>query len=186
MSGGYDDPFDDEPFRPAPPPQDRVWLHPSELRAMSTPTRPSRRRTVGWLVLGSVVVLAAVALVGKATELSPRSSLGTDSARLTASTAIATTSTAVVTSVGVRASLQFSGSDEAHGVEVERCVPGGSACKAGLRAGDLIVRVAGEVVPDLTRLDQVMAHLEPGQKVTVVVWRNGATISFAAILGRAT
>jgi PDZ domain len=187
MSGGYEDPFDDEAFRPAPPPQERTWLHPSEMRAAPQPSRRGPWRTVGLLAIGAIVVVAAVALVGKGMQLSSHNDLDAGgAARLTASTDVAPTSTAIVTSIGVHGSLELTGYDATGGVRVAACDPGGAARKAGIRPGDLVVRIGGAAVRNLAGLDALMTRLAPGQRVAVVALRNGATIRLFAVLDRAS
>jgi S1-C subfamily serine protease len=186
MSGGYDDPFDDEAFRPAPPPQERTWLHPSEMSAAAQPSRRGPWRTAGLLAIGAIVVMATVTLVGKGMELSSHNDLdASGAAQLTASTDVAPTSTAIVTSIGVRASLGLTGYDATGGVRVDTCDPGSAARKAGLRHGDLVVRIGGSAVRNLAGLDALMTRFAPGQRVAIVALRNGATIKLAAVLDRA-
>jgi hypothetical protein len=185
MSGGHDDPFDDEVFRPAPPPNERTWMHPSEMHATPQPRRWSPWRTVGLVAVGLVVMVSTVALVGRGMELSSHSDLDA-SAHLTASTELGTTSTVLVTSIGVRTSLDLTGYDATGGVRVSACAPGGAAKKAGIRPGDLLVRIGDDAVRNLTRLDSLMAEFEPGQHVVIVVLRNGATIRLTVVLDQAS
>src|SRR5258708_2534376 len=94
----FDDGLDDDPssFRTPPPPDDRLWRHPSEMR----PKRNVGERT--WLVasisgmvgalLASAVVVAAGALTGHDTERGascPVASLGTAAALRGGQSAIA-------------------------------------------------------------------------------------------------
>jgi S1-C subfamily serine protease len=156
---------------------------------MNAPIRPTRHavwRTAGLVALGAIVVAATVALVGKGMTLSSHNDLdASGAAHLTASTELATTTTAVVTSVGVHASLEFIGYDSRGGVLISTCDAGGAAKKAGLRRGDLLVRMGDDAVRNLAGLDAMLARLAPGQRVDVVALRNGATIKLTVVLGRA-
>jgi putative serine protease PepD len=65
--------------------------------------------------------------------------------------------------------------------EVERGTP---AAKAGLRAGDVIVSVAGKPTPTMTDLSAVLARLKPGERVSVVVRRqSGKRLTLHVTLG---
>jgi S1-C subfamily serine protease len=65
--------------------------------------------------------------------------------------------------------------------EVERGTP---AAKAGLRAGDVIVSVAGKPTPTMTDLSAVLARLKPGETVSVVVRRqSGKRLTLHVTLG---
>ena len=62
------------------------------------------------------------------------------------------------------------------GVAVEFVRPGSAAAKAGLRSGDLIVGVAGEVIPDggkkaVHDLGTVLAQAKPGDEIALAVMR---------------
>jgi putative serine protease PepD len=55
------------------------------------------------------------------------------------------------------------------GALVAQVQSGGPAAKAGIRAGELIVEVNGTATPDPGTLAEVLAGLNPGQTVNVVV-----------------
>jgi S1-C subfamily serine protease len=57
----------------------------------------------------------------------------------------------------------------AQGVLVYALVDGGPAEEAGIRAGELIVSIDGKATPDSASLSVVLAGLQPGQRVPVVV-----------------
>jgi hypothetical protein len=71
--------------------------------------------------------------------------------------------------LGVRPSREPS----PHGVVVAAVVPGGPAARAGMRDGDVIVSLAGQVVRDLQALVAALGHVKAGTPVTVVVLRDG-------------
>jgi S1-C subfamily serine protease len=139
---------------------------------------------VAVVAVAAIALVGTVALVGKGMQLSSHNDLDA-SAHLTASTDLATTTSALVTSVGVHASLELTGYDSVGGVRVTACAPGGAAKRAGLRRGDLVVRIGPDAVRNVAGLDALLARLAPGQRVTIVALRNGATISLTAVLGRA-
>lgn len=55
----------------------------------------------------------------------------------------------------------------------------GAAARAGLRPGDILVQLAGQVVDSPERFDEVAARLTPGQTVAVLVQRGGAPLFLA-------
>ena len=72
------------------------------------------------------------------------------------------------------------------GVPIARVVPGGPAYKAGLRAfardgdgrlvqGDVITAVAGEPVADFDDLLDQLERYQPGERITLTLWRAGRT-----------
>jgi len=68
---------------------------------------------------------------------------------------------------------QSFGMKEAKGVAVTSLVPGGPAEKAGLKPGDVILKVNGQDVNDANTLRNRIASMQPGTDVTVTLWRNG-------------
>ena len=63
---------------------------------------------------------------------------------------------------------------EAAGVAVLAVTKGGSADKAGIRAGDIIVSVGDLATPSLQDLESALTQFKPGDKVKVHYTRNGA------------
>ncbi|MER7518086.1 trypsin-like peptidase domain-containing protein [Streptomyces sp. NPDC126499] len=57
------------------------------------------------------------------------------------------------------------------GVAIVEAAPNGAAAKAGLRAGDVITRVADDPITTITSLAEALADRKPGDKVTVVFTR---------------
>ncbi|WP_228275121.1 Do family serine endopeptidase [Stakelama tenebrarum] len=69
------------------------------------------------------------------------------------------------------------------GTLIARVEPGEAAAKAGLKAGDLVVKVGGkDVTPDQT-LSYLVANIEPGKRVPVEVIREGERRTFQVTLG---
>jgi putative serine protease PepD len=72
----------------------------------------------------------------------------------------------------------------APGVLVYSVEPDGPAAKAGIKPGDLIVQVDGKPTPDPAALATVLADLQPGQTVKVMVLhRDGSTAEVSVTLG---
>lgn len=66
---------------------------------------------------------------------------------------------------------------------VTRVQPGEAAAKAGLKEGDIVVKVAGrEVTPDNT-LSYIVANIRPGTKIPLEVLREGKPTTINAIVG---
>ena len=71
------------------------------------------------------------------------------------------------------------------GLLVTKVETGGPAAKAGIHASELITAVDGTVTPDPATLADVLAGLDPGQAVTVVVARpHGAKQTLRVTLGQ--
>jgi len=76
------------------------------------------------------------------------------------------------------------GETNGDGVYVGEVESGTPAAKAGLRAGDVIVSVAGKPTPTMTDLSAVLARLKPGETVSVVVRRqSGKRLTLHVTLG---
>ncbi len=70
------------------------------------------------------------------------------------------------------------------GVYVGSVNAGGPAAKAGLKAGDVIVSVAGHATPTLDELSSVLSELRPGRTVAVGVTRqDGSKATLHVTLG---
>jgi hypothetical protein len=59
------------------------------------------------------------------------------------------------------------------GVRIESVAPESPAAKAGLQAGDVLLRIEGQELADLRGYSDVLKTLEPGQTVTATVVRDG-------------
>ncbi|MEV6049566.1 trypsin-like peptidase domain-containing protein [Streptomyces sp. NPDC052107] len=60
------------------------------------------------------------------------------------------------------------------GVAVVTVKPGGAADQAGLRPGDIITKVGGQSISNITSLSVALAAGKPGQKTSVTYQRDGA------------
>jgi serine protease Do len=71
------------------------------------------------------------------------------------------------------------------GVLVVAVAPGSPAAQAGLLPGDIIVRFGGRVVTRASELEQALRRYQPGDRVDVVVNREGAERTLTVALGEA-
>ncbi len=67
------------------------------------------------------------------------------------------------------------GLSRAQGVLVSRVEPGGPAEKAGLEAGDIILKFNGTAIERNNDLQRQVGATKPGVKATLTVWRKGAS-----------
>ena len=67
------------------------------------------------------------------------------------------------------------GLPKAHGALVQRVESGSPAEKAGLEAGDIILKFNGVPIEKSTDLPRLVGNTKPGTRTTVTVWRKGAT-----------
>ena len=51
---------------------------------------------------------------------------------------------------------------------------GGPAEKAGIEAGDIVLKADGKEVRTSSELPRIVTMIKPGSKVTLTVWRKGA------------
>jgi S1-C subfamily serine protease len=79
-------------------------------------------------------------------------------------------------SLGITADTVANASGQPAGVGVVSVTAGGGAARAGIRAGDIILRIAGQPIASVTALQSALATHKPGDQVTVQLSRNG-TIS---------
>ena len=73
--------------------------------------------------------------------------------------------------------------DEPYGAMVQRVMKGEGAEKAGVKAGDVILEVNGEKIEDTAHLQRIIASVDPGERVELVVWRDGARKKLRVKLG---
>jgi S1-C subfamily serine protease len=67
------------------------------------------------------------------------------------------------------------------GLRIAQVITGSPAEAAGLRAGDVVVAVAGEPIPSTTVLQRRMFEDAIGRRVEITVWRNGALVDVIAV-----
>jgi S1-C subfamily serine protease len=67
------------------------------------------------------------------------------------------------------------------GLRIAQVISGSPAESAGLRAGDIVVAVAGEPIPSTTALQRRMVEAAIGRRVEITVWRNGALVDVIAV-----
>jgi serine protease Do len=72
---------------------------------------------------------------------------------------------------------------EGEGVEIERVEPGTAAARAGLRAGDLIVELAGKEVKTRESLIQILENYKPNDTVVARIIRDGKELEIKVKLG---
>jgi serine protease Do len=67
------------------------------------------------------------------------------------------------------------GLPKATGALVNSVEKGGPAEKAGVESGDIILKADGKTVNSSAELPRIITQVRPGAKITVQVWRKGAT-----------
>jgi serine protease Do len=72
---------------------------------------------------------------------------------------------------------------ETSGVEVTSVTENAPAAKAGIRVHDVILEVSGQKIENGPAFVDSIGGKMAGTKVTLTVWRNGATQNFEAVLG---
>jgi len=77
-----------------------------------------------------------------------------------------------------------SGPGEANGLIVAGVDPGGPAEQAGLRVGDVILRVDGRTVGSADELEEQVGEARPGSRLAVVVRRDGGELPPLSIVTR--
>ncbi len=63
------------------------------------------------------------------------------------------------------------------GVKVDSLVPDSPAQRAGVQAGDILIRIDDESIDDLRAFSALLKTLAPGQEVTAVVVRDGVEVA---------
>jgi serine protease Do len=74
------------------------------------------------------------------------------------------------------------GLTKAQGALVQRVEPGGPAEKAGLEAGDIILKFNGVTIDRATDLPRMVGSTKPGTRSTVTVWRKGTNREMAVTI----
>jgi len=74
------------------------------------------------------------------------------------------------------------GMKEPKGAMVTAVYPGDPAERAGIRAGDIIVKINSQEVGDSRELTRMIGSLKPDAKITITVFREGRTLDLATKL----
>ncbi|MBS0197783.1 MAG: trypsin-like peptidase domain-containing protein [Planctomycetes bacterium] len=72
------------------------------------------------------------------------------------------------------------------GVTIDDVIDDGPAEKAGLKVGDLVLNIDGEAVTDGGTMSSIISAREPGQQVSLDIWRDGKTMELSVTLGERT
>ena len=78
---------------------------------------------------------------------------------------------------------QFFNLKSASGTIVAQVTPGSPASAAGLKQGDVIQRLNGNVIENGTALQMAVSNMEPGARVQLGILRNGASQTVSVKLG---
>jgi serine protease Do len=70
-----------------------------------------------------------------------------------------------------------------HGALVASVDDAGPAAKAGIRAGDVVLRFDGKDISEMRRLPRIVAETPLNKKVEVVLWRDGKKVEVNAVVG---
>ena len=74
--------------------------------------------------------------------------------------------------------------NQARGVGVTQVVPGSAAEKAGLRKDDVILRIDGENVTSVRKLNRLVSEIAPDHSVRITISRGGAEQELTATMGK--
>ncbi len=75
------------------------------------------------------------------------------------------------------------GLSDSNGAVVGSVEPDSPAAKAGFKAGDVIRKIDGVAVADVTDVTSRIGNTSPGTKIDVTVWRDGKNVDLAATVG---
>lgn len=85
-------------------------------------------------------------------------------------------------SVGSDLKIGFAGTDESYGVSVSMVGEGTPAEKAGLKVDDLIVKVDGETVTTVAKINEIKTRHVKGDTIVLTVYREGEMIDLNVVL----
>jgi M6 family metalloprotease-like protein len=88
-----------------------------------------------------------------------------------------------LTAGGPRGDLGIRGRSTDEGVRIDRFLPDSAAEKAGLKVGDLLVKIDGLSLAGEQRLSDVIGDKRPGDEVTLLVKRGDEELTIKAKLG---
>jgi serine protease Do len=74
------------------------------------------------------------------------------------------------------------GLNSMNGVYVDSVLPGGAAKSAGIRPGDVILKIGEQEINDVSSLEEQVGRFRPGDNVNVSVMRNGQQINIPVTL----
>jgi len=74
------------------------------------------------------------------------------------------------------------GLGKAQGALINRIEPGAPADKAGLEAGDVIIKIDGKLIEKSSDLPRLVGNTKPGTKSTLTVFRRGATKELSIVI----
>jgi serine protease Do len=75
------------------------------------------------------------------------------------------------------------GLSDAQGALVATVNPATPAAEAGLKSGDVVIKVGGDTVKTPKDLSRLVADLSPGDKKLLTVWRNGKSVDVGVVAG---
>ena len=81
---------------------------------------------------------------------------------------------------------QSFGMKDVHGVAITSVVPDSPAEKAGLKSGDVVLKLNGQAVDDANTLRNEIANQKPGSDVTLTIFRDGRQMDVHARLTELT
>ncbi len=73
--------------------------------------------------------------------------------------------------------------NEGPGVLIGNVAAGSAADEAGLRPGDYILSINGEVVAEPAAVSRLIRNMQPGKSVELIIWRDGGEQPITATLG---
>jgi len=80
---------------------------------------------------------------------------------------------------------EAAGFNEGGGVVIENVSPGTPADEAGLNANDIVIEVNGRRSPRVHVMQSLIGNRQPGEQITLTVWRAGEIIDVPVTLGAA-
>ena len=78
--------------------------------------------------------------------------------------------------------IGISGSDSQHGVMVESVLEDTPAEKAGIKKGDLILKVDGKTVKSVSEINKIRDTHKKGESINITLYRGGETLEISIIL----